>query len=770
MPYIVNFTDRENKVPITVFDNTSNADTSINFPGRNVTGYGQIIAENFLHLLENFSSAGSNPPTNPVEGQLWYNNTDGILQIWDNTQWKAASNIQKSTSEPSIETSRVGELWVDTTNQQLYVFSGSSWILVGPNFSTGLRSGPVVESVIDSDNFTRVILTFFIDDEPIIIISKDSFTPKNSINGFTAIKTGFNITTLDLGEGGFLPKFYGTAVSADSLVVGGISIAANKFLRSDTINTTEQSFNIRNNTGLTLGVDGTFSLSTSSTAAKIYNATPGSSIDIQTNRNGVPETVLKVVNNFVGINVAAPDESLVVSGNIKTDGNLILTNTTASTNFNNGSLITSGGVAVAKNILVGTTLEVYGQTTVTSIEPRETNRYDNGSITRRWNVVRTKTLVADTIVGALEGNIIGNATTATNLRFPTTFRMQGDVTSASLTFDGQVGGTTKTFETTITSGIISAKVEPSPNRSASDDFVLVFRAGQGLLKQTRDVFVGDLGIPVGTILPYAGAVAPYGYLLCDGGEQERAKYRNLYNVIGDTYGTPFRGEDELTFVLPDMRGRFPLGKHDMDNANIVPLGGGFIDGGGGLPSSESIPAGNFVIGRRYTIASVGTTNWSNTLLPTTWVGASSSAVGTVFTATSAGTGTGTATLVPRVDDTQARTLGGNSGDYRNSLSITNLPQHEHNFKALDAAGTPGGNQYHAVRLDTASPSGIEPGEGAFLGRGPTTPGQMQYLPSSGGVSGAGGTTYTTAQLGQSFSIMNPYLTLNYIIRSGPPIF
>jgi microcystin-dependent protein len=511
-------------------------------------------------------------------------------------------------------------------------------------------------------------------------------------------------------------------------------------------------------------------LSTSSTAAKIYNATPGSSIDIQTNRNGVPDTVLKVVNNFVGINVAAPDESLVVNGNIKTDGNLILTNTTASTNFNNGSLITSGGIAVAKNVLVGTNLEVYGQTTVTSIEPRETNRYDSGSTTRRWNVVRTKTLVADTIVGALEGNIIGNATTATNLRFPTTFRMQGDVTSASLTFDGQVGGTTKTFETTITSGIISSKVEPSPNRSASDDFVLVFRAGQGLLKQTRDVFVGDLGIPVGTILPYAGASAPYGYLLCDGGEQEIAKYRNLYNIIGDTYGEPFRGEKlptKLTFVLPDMRGRFPLGKHNMDNANVVPLGGGFIDGGGGLPSSESIPASSFVRDRRYTIASLGTTTtiqWQTAGVDGTPV------VGKVFTASGPVGGTGTATLVPRVDDLQAQTLGGNSGDYRNSLSITNLPQHEHDFKALNAAGTPGGNQYHAVRLDTASPSGIEPGEGAFLGRGPTTPGQMQYLPSSGGVSGPGGTSYTTAQLGQSFSIMNPYLTLNYIIRSGPPIF
>ena len=762
MPYTVNFTDRENKTPVTVFDNTSNADTSINFPGRNVTGYGQIIAENFLHLLENFASGTA--PASPVEGQLWYNSLEGILQIWDNTQWKAASNIQKSTTEPSVETSRVGELWVDTTNQQLYVFSGASWILVGPNFSSGLRSGPVVESVIDSDNFDRVILTIFIDDIPVIIISKDSFTPKNSINGFTAIKTGINITSLDIGEGGFSPKFYGTALSADSLNIGGTAVAAAKFLRTDTVNTTEQAFNIRNNSGLTLGVDGTFSLTTSPTAAKIYNATSGSSIDLQTNRNGVPSTVVKIVNDLVGINTEAPDEALTVSGNIKTDGNLILTNTAESTNFSNGSFRTAGGIAVTKNILVGRNLDVYGSTITTSVEPRETERYDSGSLTRRWNTVRTKTLIADTLVGALQGNIIGNATTATNLRFPTTFRMQGDITSANITFDGQVGGTIKTFETVITSGIISSKVEPSPNVSLKDDYVLVFRSGEGLLKQTRNVFVGDLGIPIGTILPYSGATAPYGYLLCDGSEQEISKYRDLYNVIGTTYGTPFRGQSGLTFVLPDMRGRFPLGKHNMDNANTVPLGGGFVDGGGGLPSSETVPAGNFVIGRRYSISSVGSTSWTS-------IGASSATVGVVFTATGPGTGTGTATLVPRVDDTQAQTLGGASGDYRNTLTITNIPQHEHDFKALDASGTKGGNQYYATRLDTASPGGIEPGQGAFLGRGPTTPGQMQYLPSSGGVMGPGQTeTYSTAQLGQSFSIMNPYLTLNYIIRSGPPIF
>lgn len=94
MPYIVNFTDSDNKTPLTVFDNTSSTDTSLTFPGRNVTGYGQIIAENFLGLLENF--AATTEPVNPVEGQLWYDSANGFLQLFDGSDWKAASNIQKA--------------------------------------------------------------------------------------------------------------------------------------------------------------------------------------------------------------------------------------------------------------------------------------------------------------------------------------------------------------------------------------------------------------------------------------------------------------------------------------------------------------------------------------------------------------------------------------------------------------------------------------------------------------------------------------------------
>ena len=176
MPYIVNFTDSENKTPITVFDNTSSQDTSLTFPGRNVTGYGQIIAENFLSVLENFASA--NAPVNPVEGQLWYDTQNGVLQLFDNTAWKAASNIQKSVTEPSVENSKVGELWVDTTNQQLRIYTGTRWLLVGPAESSidGLRYGPAVENIADSDNQTKSILILYIADQPVAIVSKDSYS------------------------------------------------------------------------------------------------------------------------------------------------------------------------------------------------------------------------------------------------------------------------------------------------------------------------------------------------------------------------------------------------------------------------------------------------------------------------------------------------------------------------------------------------------------------------------------------------------------------
>lgn len=711
MPYQVNFTDNENKTPITVYDNTSSQDTSLTFPGRNVTGYGQIIGENFLHLLENFASADA--PVNPVEGQLWYDTTNGVLQLYDNTNWKAASNIQKGPSAPSVETSKLGELWVDTTNQQLRIFTGARWLLVGPSESSidGLRYGPAVETITDSDNVVRNVVLFYIADIIVAIVSKDSFRPKLTLTGFQTIQAGINIATpqagqdaalLELFGGTELPKLIGTATTAESLLISGTKITASKFLRSDAVNTTEQNINIRNNKGLTVGVDGNFSISTSATAAKIYNSTDGSSVDIQTNRNGIASTILRVIDNRVGINVSSPESTLDIDGNFGITGSISITDDTDSINFESGSFITQGGASIAKTLRVGQNLRVTGNSTVNNVFPSNNDTLDLGSETNRWKTVYAKKLIADEFEGTISGNITGNANTATNLKTVTTFRLTGDVESNTIKFDGQIEGLQKQFQTELTANIIKTKDRATPDVGESTDSILIYRASDevgessGLLRMDRDQFVADLGVPIGTVFPFAGSNVPDGYLLCDGSEQERVKYPDLYDVIGTLYN----GSDVLvgtpgtTFRLPDLRGRNALGKHNMNNSTLVPnSSGAFVNAGGGVPS----PA--------------------------------------------------------RVEGTEATTLAASSGQSSVELTLGNLPEHTHDLSNNST-------QYSAIRIDSAI---VPPGA---PGLGPTNPGQAQYINEAGPVK----VPSDAFQLGQPVGIMNPFLTMNYIIRSGPPKF
>lgn len=67
-------------------------------------------------------------------------------------------------------------------------------------------------------------------------------------------------------------------------------------------------------------------------------------------------------------------------------------------------------------------------------------------------------------------------------------------------------------------------------------------------------------IPTGSLMPFAGASAPSGWLLCFGQEVSRATYSDLFTTIGTTYGV---GDGTTTFNLPDLRGRSVSGKDDM---------------------------------------------------------------------------------------------------------------------------------------------------------------------------------------------------------------
>lgn len=85
------------------------------------------------------------------------------------------------------------------------------------------------------------------------------------------------------------------------------------------------------------------------------------------------------------------------------------------------------------------------------------------------------------------------------------------------------------------------------------------------------------GVPVGTVIDFAGTVAPTNYLLCYGQAVSRTDYADLFAIISTTYGS---GNGSTTFNLPDCRGRVVAGKDDMGgvSANRLTDQSGGVDG------------------------------------------------------------------------------------------------------------------------------------------------------------------------------------------------
>jgi hypothetical protein len=75
MAYRVDYFD-SSKPSILVHDGTLNKDTHITLVGKNWYGYGEAMAENLLHLLENFASEVPPAESKAVPGQLWFKKVD----------------------------------------------------------------------------------------------------------------------------------------------------------------------------------------------------------------------------------------------------------------------------------------------------------------------------------------------------------------------------------------------------------------------------------------------------------------------------------------------------------------------------------------------------------------------------------------------------------------------------------------------------------------------------------------------------------------------
>ena len=371
MAYTVNRTNSSaSPNSYTVQDSVVNSETDLSFIGKGYAGYGEVIAENFLHLLENFSNATA--PSKPVQGQLWYDSTNNRLKVYSGTSFTGAGgNAPYQSSAPTGLAQ--GDIWIDSDTGQLYFYNGSSSILVGPPNTTGTTNGFTFDSILDSSDATQSITNIYNDGNRIAIISEDSFIPKVSISGFATITKGITLSTAIADM-----KFAGTATNADKL---GTIDAAN-YLRSNANDTTTGTLGIVTDSGITIGADNDLSITVDGTGVNIANTTANTDISFKINDGGTVKTAMTVdgATGRIGIGNTSPTQILDVTGTVKAtalSGPLtgdVTGNVTGSASLN---LLKTGGTLT-------------GTLTSKAIKPSADASFDIGTASLSYNTVFAK--------------------------------------------------------------------------------------------------------------------------------------------------------------------------------------------------------------------------------------------------------------------------------------------------------------------------------------------------------------------------------------------
>lgn len=238
--------------------------------------------------------------------------------------------------------------------------------------------------------------------------------------------------------------------------------------------------------------------------------------------------------------------------------------------------------------------------------------------------------------------------------------------------------------------------------------------------------------PTGSVTPYIGASAPGGWLLCDGSAVSRTTYASLFTLASTTYGA---GDGSTTFNLPDLRSRLPLGTgtgtkittFSSRASNVITVTGLTNTANNEFQTGQSVTyvtTGSVITGLTnstvYYIIRISNTTFSLATSRTNAID------GTVIALSSDGTGiqTFTQTLT-------TRSRGDTGGEESHSLVTSEIASHAH-VEQLFTTGASGGGIQSSSASATPSALGLN-------------------------TANAGGNT--------AHSIMNPFVVLNYIIKT-----
>ncbi len=310
MAYTINKTD--GTAVTTITDGNIDNTTSLTLFGKSYSGFGELLNENQIKLLEN--SASTSAPTAPLKGELWFDTSTNQIKVYDGTSFKPTGGSKSSASQPASPSA--GDLWHDTGNDQLSVYTGSAWLLVGPVYTSGQTlSGWKIETLASSGG-NKVVSSMYAGNTRVCIVSKETFTPSVTQTGFASIKAGLTLNST------LSAVFDGTNTQAANIDVSGTTntsgtvIAGGNFLRADAADTTTGALTIDADGGVIIGDAQELSITVSSNNVTVAQTSQDKNLSFTINDGGVTKTPLA----FTGTS-----GDITLTGNTTITGNLTIT-------------------------------------------------------------------------------------------------------------------------------------------------------------------------------------------------------------------------------------------------------------------------------------------------------------------------------------------------------------------------------------------------------------------------------------------------------------
>jgi hypothetical protein len=545
----------------TITDGTVNTASSMTLIGKNYAGYGQFLDDNFIHLLEN--SANTTAPSAPLTGQLWWDSTNTLLKVYSGTSWKVISGATASSSQPSPSVQ--GDLWYDTLNQQLKVCSVAgapgTFIVVGPAYSSAQGTSGAIPLTIGDGTTGYVVTGVYAANNLVGIFSAASdFTPAGNSSAYA---TAF-------------PKIY-----------KGFTVW----------NTGNASGNISNPGNITLAVAGNVIETISSTGVDItgYISTTGNITAANFVGNVIPPAggAVSTTGNITGGNLLTSGimsaTGNATAGNILTGGLI-----SATGNATAGNLITAGLATVTGNIQGGN-LRTAGLISATGNITGGNVLFGSGIVSGTGNITGGNVLFGSGIVSGVGniagGYIFGNGSQLTGVSAAVSVQKfqngtsEGNIGTADGNITFTVGGTSNVVVMTTTGAVVSGLSTPSIEHtgtnavgnigSSSSYFNRLFAtATTALYADVAERFAADEELAPGTVVELGGVA-----------EITRSKQdlsENVFGVISTNAAYLMNGGagEDHTHPPVAMTGRVPV-----QVIGVVRKGDRLVSAGNGVARS-----------------------------------------------------------------------------------------------------------------------------------------------------------------------------------------